>query len=70
MRQARTCYVLRWSCAGKTARKLEVAGIDTYGPERLADLLMAVERLLAHGYVVSVTPPAEPPTIATDCKVA
>jgi hypothetical protein len=67
---SKNCYVLRWSCAGKTPRKMEIVGIETYGPERLADLLLAVEKLLAHGYVVSVTPPSQPITIATDCKAA
>jgi hypothetical protein len=62
-RPQRNRYVLHWSEPSTTSRRQPPMGHEVYGPERLSDLLVRVEALLGWGYGVSITPPAEPPTI-------
>lgn len=44
-------------------RKQQLIGMESYGPHQLADLLMRVETLLAQGYILSINPPAQMPTV-------
>lgn len=49
-------YVLRWSrTSGR--RRQDLAGMDRFAHNRMADLLCQVEALLDLGYTVSITPP-------------
>lgn len=57
-------YVLRWHRGGLgSSRNAEMVGMDSYGPERLADMLMTAESLLARGYTLSISPPTNVPII-------
>lgn len=59
-------YVLRAHeplTRGGPGRKQQLVSMESYGSHQLADLLMRVEALLGHGYILSINPPAQPPTV-------
>lgn len=63
-RQAqRNRYVLVWSDPIASGRRPSLLGHETYGRERVADLLAKVEELLAYRYAVSITPPLSTATV-------
>lgn len=53
-------------------RRQRLIGMESFGPHQIADLLLRVEELLLKGYILSLNPPAEPPTedvTASDCTI-
>lgn len=44
-------------------RRQQLVSMESYGAHQLADLLMRVETLLAQGYILSINPPAQMPTV-------
>lgn len=55
-------------------RKQQLIGMESFGPHQMADLLIRVEALLAAGCILSINPPALPPTVdatpnPTDCTL-
>lgn len=57
-------------------RKTTLISAESFGAHQIADLLMRVETLLAHGYQLTIRPPATPPTVdalpaidPTDCTL-
>jgi hypothetical protein len=37
--------------------------MESFGQHQMADLLMRIETLLAQGYILSINPPAQMPTV-------
>lgn len=66
MRTTKDRYVIRASLPvsrpGPGRRQQQVA-VESYGTHQLADVLMRVETLLSQGHILSINPPAEPPTV-------
>lgn len=44
-------------------RRQQLVAMESFGSHQLADLLMRVETLLAQGYILSINPPAQSPTV-------
>lgn len=44
-------------------RRQQLVGMESFGAHQMPDLLMRVETLLAQGYILSINPPAQMPTV-------
>lgn len=49
-----------------TGRRQQLVSMESFGGHQIADLLIRVETLLAQGYILSINPPAQPPTVDAD----
>lgn len=62
-------FVLRWHEAQTRSgpgRRQQLIGMESYLTHQIADLLIRIEQLLVSGYLISVNPPANPPTVDAD----
>lgn len=51
-------YGLTWHDPNATGRRSIPLGSESFTPGGIADLLTRAEQLLAHGFTVTITPPA------------